>query len=459
MLKDRAGSSTGKHTASLRRLAKAIKGEIIVPGDQRYDSMRRVWNHDIDLRPAAIAVCMSDEDVIRSVEFARTENLIPAVRSGGHSFAGHGVCNGGIVINLSSRKRSQLDVPACHIRLEPGIRAGELDQMVQAFGLAVPLGSCPMVGVAGFALGGGAGSLTTKYGFACDSITRARVVTADCTILEASDVENRELFWALRGGGGNFGIVVSLDFQLTAISVVLAGHLTYPISESGKVLRFIDEYVEAIPDDLYIVVSVLPRPGERMIDVGVVWTGQPTDGYHVLRPLREFLKPITDSIRLKSYLEEQQSGSDSPGDGDWASYRRAGHIPSLLSGASEVIVQHAAAGPTESCGISMIYWHGKWCSGEFDNSFAFRRVGFEYWVHSYWQDPSDREKSYLWVNRFHEALQPYTSGAVYVNDLGNESRERVRQAYDGKYKKLTVIKRRYDPTNFFRLNQNIEPET
>jgi FAD/FMN-containing dehydrogenase len=451
--------SVGKRDGmdSIQRLTNSIKGEVVLPSHPRYDSVRRVWNHDIDLRPAAVVLCTTEDDVVRTVEFAREHDLTVAVRSGGHSFAGHGVCDRGIVINLSMMRRVRLDVPARLVTLEPGVRGGELDQVTTAFGLAVPLGSCPMVGVMGFVLGGGAGSLTTKYGFGCDNMVCARLITADRAVVKASEDENRDLFWAVRGGGGNFGIVISLELRLHPIDKVLSGHVTYPIAKIKEVLQFLDEYVKDIPDDLYVIATVLPQPGPRMIDIGVVWSGDANEGKRILRPLRTFAIPAHDSIRVRPYVQEQQSGSDSPSEGNWASYRRAGHLPQLEPGALSVIANYAAAGPTETCGISMIYWHGKWCSPHHDNAFGFRRVGYGYWVHSYWQDPSDRAKSYRWVDEFHNALQPYASGAVYVNDLGIESSERVRSAYDVNYERLARIKTEYDPDNFFRINQNIEP--
>ena len=443
---------------SFQQLAGSINGEIVMPGDAGYDALRRVWNHDIDLKPAAIVLCKSADDVASTIQFAHKNDFPVAVRSGGHSFAGHGVCDNGIVVNLSNMRRLQIDVPARLVTIEPGVRAGELDQVAQAFGLAVPLGSCPTVGVAGFALSGGNGSLTTKFGFACDSLVRARVISADADIITADQDHNPDLFWALRGGGGNFGIVTSLEFRLHHVENVLSGHLTYPISRIKEILHFLDEYVQSIPDELYIIATVMPRPGERMIDIAVVWSGNPEEGEMILSPLRSFAQPTEDSIRAKRYLEEQQSGSDSPGHGDWASYRRAGHLPRLTAEVLDVIGDFARGGPTENCGVSMIYWHGRWCARDYDNAFGFRRVGYEYWVHSYWQDPNKREKSYRWVDDFHALLQAHASSAVYVNDLGRESAERVRNAYGSKYERLAQIKAKYDPDNFFHINQNIEPE-
>lgn len=454
--------NVGKHAAALDAgavadLTCALTGEVLTPSDPRYDSTRRVWNHDFDPRPALITMCVTEEDVLRSIDFARKQELVVAVRSGGHSFAGYGACDDGLVINLSQMMRLQIDALAATVRIESGVRAGELDHVTQAFGLAVPLGSCPMVGVAGYALGGGEGSLTTRFGFGCDSMLAASLLTADGRRLRASENENPDLFWALRGGDGNFGVVTSIDFRLHRIDKVLSGHLKYPIRLTKDVLKFVDEYVQGIPDELYIIATVLPRPGERMIDIAVVWSGEQREGERVLRPLRSFTQASEDTIEPKPYLLEQQSGSDSPAEGDWCSYRKAGHVQRLTYDPIEVIAEHAVSSPRETCGITLVYWHGQWCSRPHDNAFGFRRVGYEYWIHSYWQDPDDREQCRAWVDEFYGRLEPFSTGAVYVNDLMQEGEERVKAAYGDKYNRLRRIKRKYDPDNFFHVNQNIKP--
>lgn len=438
-------------------LAGKLRGRVVAPSHPDYERLRRVWNHDIDKRPALIVLCEGEDDVRHSLEFARSGNLPIAIRGGGHSFAGHGTCEGGIVINLSLMKEVRIDPHNRRVSIGAGVVGGELDQVTQAFGLALPLGSCPSVGVVGYATGGGEGSLTPGFGFGCDSMAAARVITADGAMVSAGPTHNEDLFWAVRGGGGNFGIVTGLEFNLHQIETVLSGHLIYPLKQSKEVLDFAGGFVREIPPELYIIVTVLPKPGERMLDIGVVWSGPIAQGERVLAPLREFLKPSEDSIKPKRYLDEQQAGSDSPSEGDWCSFRRAGHMEILDPGAIDAISRHCAKGPTEYCGISLIYWHGPWVEKPHDNAFGFRRAGFEYWVHAYWQDQSERERSYRWVNDFYAALQPFSSGAVYVNNLGEEDEQRVAAAYGEKYERLISIKARYDPDNIFRLNQNIRP--
>lgn len=440
---------------SQQALATKIRGRVILPGVADYEQQRRVWNHDVDKRPVLIVQCVIEDDIRNALEFARTHNLPISVRGGGHSFAGYGTCDGGAVIDLSQMKRLRIDPHQGKASLEAGVVGGELDQVAQAFGLAVPLGSCPSVGVVGYAAGGGEGSLTPSLGFACDSILRARVLTHDSTILTAEAESNQDLFWALRGGGGNFGIITELDLALRHVDTVLGGHLTYPLRRMREVLNFVNGFVEDIPPELYIIIAVLPQPGEPMLDIGIVWSGVLDEGERVVRPLRKFSHASKDSIKAKRYLDEQQSGSDSPSEGDWCSVRRAGHLRHLDSGAIDVIERNSARGPAESRGITMIYWHGPWVERSYDNAFGFRRRGFEYWVHAYWQDPAQREPSHQWVDNFYHELQPFSTGAVYVNNLCAEGPERVKAAYGEKYQRLIEIKRKYDPDNVFRLNENI----
>lgn len=448
---------TTLNSRSIGKFSASLSGEVIVVGDPRYGKARRVWNHAVDLHPALIAVCANTRDVVRAVNFARHHGLLTAVRSGGHSFAGHGVCEGGLVIDLSSMKRAEIDPSRKLIRIETGVLAGELDCLTQAFKLAVPLGSCPSVGVAGYSLGGGEGSLTTRFGYGCDSITRLEVVTADGQMQLASAKENPDLFWAMRGAGANFGVATSLEFKLHPIETVLSGHLKYPLRNAKQILRFLADYAPAIPNELFLTVAVLPYPGDRMLDIAVVWSGGERAGQRALRPLRTFLKPIEDTIKINAYLEEQRSGTGTPGDGDYSSHRKSGHFEQLTADTIDVIAQYTHSAPSEASGITMIYWHGPWCSGSHDNAFGFRHTGFEFWIHTYWKKASERLQSWAWVEQFHAAMKPLSTAAVYVNGLENEGRERVMAAYANKYQRLSKLKRKYDPDNFFRVNQNIKP--
>ncbi|HEX4211670.1 MAG TPA: FAD-dependent oxidoreductase [Candidatus Binataceae bacterium] len=406
-----------------------------------------------------IAQCATRDDVRHSVEFARRYDLPLAIRAGGHSFAGHGVCDDGIVIDLSLMKRASIDPSSGIVAIEAGILAHELDYLTQAFSLAVPLGSCPAVGVTGYALGGGEGALTPKFGYACDNIMQVEIITADGQLLHADKNQHQDLFWAVRGAGANFGVVVSLAFQAHPVQKVLSGHFKYSIRQAAKVLAFIKDYAKRIPDDLFLIMAVLPHPGERMLDISVMWPGPPERGIKALRPLRKFLKPFQESIEVRDYLDEQRAGTDSPGEGDFASCRRGGHLEDLNDEAIAAIVEHASNSPSEASGITIIYWHGPWSAKQQDNAFGFRRTGYEYWIHSYWRAARERSGALAWVEAFFAAMTGFSTGAVYVNDLENEGEERVRAAYGDKYERLQQIKGRYDPDNLFCVNQNIRPRT
>jgi FAD binding domain/Berberine and berberine like len=442
--------------SGIAAFAKSLTGEVVLPHDRRYGKLRRVNNRAVNMHPAIIVRCANAEDVRLAVEFARDKGLLTAVRSGGHSFAGHGVCDDGLVTDLSPMKRVSIDPAHEKIRIEPGILAGELDCLTQSFRMAVPLGSCPTVGVAGYSLGGGESSLTPKFGYGCDSITDLEVVTADAKVLRANASENTDMFWAMRGAGANFGVATSIEFQLHPIETVLSGSLRYPIKQARKVLHFLDSFAPTIPAELFLIAAVLPHPGERMLDIKVVWMGDKEKGERSLRPLRKYLRPFEDTIQPKAYLDEQRGGFDVP-EGEYSSHRRAGHFKRLTDDVVETIIEHASNAPHEASGTTMMYWHGPWCAKPHDNAFGFRRTGFEYWIHSYWRKTAEREKSWNWVEEFYRAMEPLSTGAVYVNDLENEGVARARAAYGDKYDRLSLIKGKFDPDNFFRVNQNIPP--
>jgi FAD/FMN-containing dehydrogenase len=438
------------------RFAKSLTGEIVLPGDNRYPKLRRVRNHAVNMNPAIIVRCANREDVQHAIEFASHHSLPVAIRSGGHSFAGHGTCENGLVIDLSGMKRVKIDPIRERIIIEPGVTAGELDCLTQSFRMAVPLGSCPSVGVAGYSLGGGESSLTPKFGYGCDSIVGLEVITADGELRTATADKNSDLFWAMCGAGANFGVATSLEFQLHPIETVLSGNLRYPIRQAKKILHFLDGFALAIPSELFLIAAVLPHPGERMLDIKIVWLGDQEKGERLLRPLRKYLRPFDDTIKPKAYLDEQRESFDVP-EGDHSSHRRGGHFQRLTEDVIDTIIEHSSNAPHETSGVTLMYWHGPWCAKPRDNAFGFRRTGFEFWIHSYWRKAADREKSWAWVEQFFGEMGRLSTGAVYVNDLENEGEARVRAAYGDKYYRLSLIKRKFDPANFFKLNQNIPP--
>ncbi len=440
----------------LDQLKRSFRGEIISPHSSSYPRARQVWNRAVDKYPAIIARCINRDDVAAAIEFARIESLPLAVRSGGHSFAGHGVSDGALVVDLSPMKGAEIDQARAIVRIKGGMLSGEIDDLSRQYGLATPLGSCPLVGVTGYALAGGEGVLTPKFGFVCDNMTSAEIVTADARVLNASFAENQDLFWAIRGAGANFGVVTELELQLHPVATVLSGHLRYPLDRAREVLGFLDKYASEILDDLSLSVSVFRQSGEVVLDLGVVWPGDAEEGERVIQPLLESFNSIHNTMAVRNYFEEQKASSSNPPHGA-ASRRRAGHFERLSDGTIDSILRHSANAPSQASGITMLYWHGPWCSKPRDDAFGFRRTGYEYWVQAYWDHDSERAAASVWGDEFFEALRPFSTGAVYVNDLEDEGPERVRAAYGDKYPRLVELKRKYDPGNLFRVNQNIPP--
>lgn len=267
--------------------------------------------------------------------------------------------------------------------------------------------------------------------------------------------EHPDLFWAMRGAGANFASRRPSNFS-SIRSKLLSDSLKYPLRQAKKIVNFLDSFAPTNPADLFLNAAVLPHPGERMLDVKVVWTGKKEKDERLLRPLRTYLRHFADSIEAKAYLDEQRGGYDVP-EGVQSSHRRGGHFKRLTEDLVDTIIENASNAPHEASGITMMYWHGPRCAKPHDNAFGFRQTGFEFWVHAYWEKARDREKSWPWVECFFDAMAPLSSGAVYVNDLENEGEARVRAAYGDKYHRLSLIKRKFDPDNFFRVNQNIPP--
>ena len=405
--------------STVARFAKSLSGEVVLPQERRYGALRKVKNRAVNKRPAIIVRCADRKDVQLAVDFARHNGLLTAVRSGGHSFAGYGVCDGGLVIDLSAMKRVQINPAHETIRIEPGIIAGELDCLTHSFRMAVPLGSCPSVGVAGYSLGGGESSLTPKFGYGCDSIVGLEVVTAEGKIMTVKSEENSDLFWAMRGAGANFGIATSLEFKLHPIETVLSGSLRYPIRQARKSCSFSTATHLRFPPNCFL--SQLSCP----IQVSGCLTSK-LFGWAIRRKGKECYDRFASTCgRSKILLSPRLiSMSSAAASTCRKASTRVIDAPatsrSSLKTLSMTIIEHLPSAPHEASGITMMYWHGPWCAKPHDNAFGFRRTGFEYWIHSYWQKAGDREQSWNWVEEFYRAMEPLSTGAVYVNDLEDE---------------------------------------
>jgi hypothetical protein len=454
---------------ALGELGASLEGELVGPGSPTYDEHRRVWNGSIDRFPALIARCAGAADVRAAVGFARSTGLPVAVRSGGHSYPGLSVCDGGIVIDLGPMKGIRVDPETRTARVQAGVLWGELDRETQSFGLATTGGVVSHTGVAGLTLGGGIGWLHRRHGLTIDQLLSVDLVTARGEIVKASQTENSELFWGLRGGGGNFGIATEFEFRLHPVGPgVLAGPIFWPIEQAPELLRFYREWSAEAPDELMTMVvqrrapplPFVPRElhGELVVAVVCCYAGPPEDGERVVRPLRAFGSPVLDLCELKPYVAHQAMFDRSFPHGWWY-YFRACDVGGLTDDVIDVMVEHGRRIVSPITSVAFFQMGGAVARvGESETAFNGRDAAFTFNINGNSLTAEGFEAEREWARAFWSALQPYHTG-VYVNFLMDEGRERIRQAYGaGKYERLRALKRTYDPTNVFRLNQNIPPD-
>ena len=442
---------------ALARFQVNLQGDFIQPSDRRYDEARKVFNGMIDKRPALIVRCAAVGDVIAAVQFARETNVPTAVRGGGHGVTGNALCDKGLVIDLSAMKRVRVDLGNRTARAEGGTTWGDFDRATQVFGLATTGGIVPSTGIAGLTLGGGIGYLNRKYGLACDNLLSAEVVTADGRFLMSSMEENADLFWGLRGGGGNFGVVTSLEYQTHSVGPVLAGEVIYPLDQAKEVLRFYRDWSPAAPDEVRADATLLSGPEGPALDVILCYCGSIEEGEKVLRPMRSCGAPLADSVAPVPYATVQNllTGIFQPGR---QHYWKAGFFQALSDEAIETTVDFFAANVPGFFAAIAIEHLGGAVSRVSPQATAFghRDAQHSLLVLRMWEDPADSEKNIEWARRCYGAVEPFLKG-VYVNYLGDEGEARVKSAYGANYERLRAIKEKYDPTNFFRLNQNVKP--
>jgi hypothetical protein len=439
--------------AAIHKLASEITGHIITPEASDYESSRLVFNRAFDLRPALIVLCATSSDVARALDFARSNNLRLAVRAGGHSRLGYGMCDGGVVIDLSGMKRVEVDPGKRVARAEAGALVRDLDEATQRFALATTSGGCPTVGIAGLTLGGGEGRLMEKYGAACDNLLSAQVVTVDGRHVEASQKSNPDLFWAIRGGGGNFGVVTSLEYQLHPVDQVLSGALTYPPGRIPDLLQAFVKFLAGAPDEMDAFAQLLPSEHGRILKVDLCYCGDLRMGNDVVRPLRA-LKPQDDSVKVMSYLEAQSAGGFllAP----VAHFQTNFFLPELDEAAIAAITTAINDAPA-TCKVIIVPLRGAVSRvGMTDTAFALRQPGYEIDMAGVWNTPAVKAEVVRWVRATRDNLQPFAHG-VYVNQLGDTSDQLVRSGYGPNYARLVEIKKKYDPNNMLRLNQNIKP--
>jgi FAD/FMN-containing dehydrogenase len=442
----------------VQALRNQLRGRLIQPGDAGYDASRTVWNAMIDRKPALVARCAGAADVIAAVQFARAHDLLLSIKGGGHNVAGLAVCDGGLMLDLSLMQSIRVDPHAQIARVEPGVVWGELDRETHAFGLATPGGVVATTGVAGLTLGGGQSWLTGKFGLTIDNLLAADVVLADGNLVHASATEHADLFWALRGAGANFGVVTSFEFRLHPVSTVLGGMVLHPFDRAREVLRFYREFSATLPDALTVYAGVLTAPdGNRVIAMVVCYVGDLAQGERELTPLRRFGQPLADLIQPMPYPAQQALIGQSFPAGR-LNYWKSGLTNQLTDEAIDVLVEYAGRTPSPFTATVIADCHGAYGRvGRTTTAYAHRDLQYDLVILASWTDLAESDRNIDWTREFFQALEPHLSRGVYVNDLGNEAHDRVREAYGENYERLVHLKSRYDPTNLFRLNQNIPP--
>jgi FAD/FMN-containing dehydrogenase len=439
-----------------------LRGGHLLPGDEGYDAARKIYNAMIEHRPGIIARCAGVADVVDAVNFARNNGLLVSVRGGGHNVSGNAVCDGGLMIDLSPMKGVRVDLDSKTARAEPGVTWGEFDRETQAFGLATTGGLVSTTGIAGLTLGGGLGWLMGNHGLACDNLISVDVVTADGRLLTASASRNEDLFWGLRGGGGNFGVATSFEFRLHPVGPMLGGILIHRLDKAAEIIRFYDNFTRTSPDELGTFVGFVTSPeGERVLAIFVCYNGAVEEGERILKPLREFGPPLADTIGHMPYVQVQRMMDDAFPAGR-QNYWKSNFLKGLDPEAIQVIVDHVAKAPSPYSAVAIEQFSGAVNRvGMNDTAFNHRNARYNLLIVGIWLDPAAKAQNVKWVRDLWEAMRPYSSDGVYVNYLGQEAdegAERVKSAYGPeKYARLVALKEKYDPTNLFRLNQNIKP--
>jgi FAD/FMN-containing dehydrogenase len=447
--------------------ADGFRGELVSPGDGLYEEARKLYNGMIDKRPALIARCADVADVIAAVNHARAAGLKLAVRGGGHNGAGLGSCDGGLVIDLSAMRGTRVDPAARTVLAQGGCRWGDVDHATHAFGLASPSGIISTTGVGGLTLGGGVGHLTRSCGLSIDNLLEADVVLADGRLVHASEDENEDLFWAIRGGGGNFGVVTSFLFRLHPIEAIVGGPTLWPLERSADVMRWYREFLPNAPEELtgffafLVVPPADPFPQELHMQkmCGVVWchTGSEQEAHDALREARE-LDPALDGVQPMPYpaLQSAFDGLYEPG---YQWYWRADFVKELSDDAIAQHVEHGPKMPTLHCTMHMYPIDGVASRvGDTATPWAYREARWAQVIVGVDPEPANAEQIKRWTVDYWEALHPFSAGGAYVNFLGEgEGQDRVRATYGKNYERLAQVKARYDPDNLFSVNQNIIP--
>jgi len=454
--------------ATIGELEGALRGKILDQSSPAYNEARAIWNAMIDRKPGLIVRCLGAADVIRAVRFARDNELLVAVRGGGHNIAGSAICDGGVVIDLSQMKSVRVDAAGQRAWVEPGAMLADLDKETQAFGLAVPTGINSTTGVAGLTLGGGFGWITRKFGLTIDNLLSADVVTADGNLVHATTKENPDLFWALRGGGGNFGVVTAFEFQLHKLGPqVLSGLVVHPFDDAAKLLKDYRRLLDSAPDELTCWVVLRKAPplpflpaewhGREVLVFAMCYSGDIKEGEKAMAGLRGLGKPIADVVGPHPFAGWQSALDPllTPGA---RNYWKSHDFAQLSDETIEILIDAVRQLPGPECEIFIFHVGG--AAGRITpdvTAFSQRNAHFGMNVHTRWREASMDKKCIAWAKKVFDAAAPFAIGTAYVNFMPGDEGERVEKAYGTSYRRLAQVKRRYDPSNLFRMNQNIRP--
>ncbi len=444
---------------ALRDFRQRHRGDVITPEDPRYEEARRVWNAMIDRRPGVIARPRGAADVIACVQFAQSHNLPVAIRGGGHNIAGRCVCDEGVVIDFADMKSIRVDPVAKTVRAEPGLRWAEFDRETQAFGLATTGGTIGDTGIAGLTLGGGFGWLEGKFGMTVDNVLGADVVLADGRLIHASSTQNTDLFWALRGGGGNFGVVTSFEYRLPEVGPMMVGGLVlHPFPRAKEALRFFGEFLRSAPDALVAAAVLMTGPdGHKACGIAAAYPGDLAEGERSVAPIKQFGPPVMDVMGPMPYLA-QQSLIDAAMPPSVLNYWKAEFLRDVSDDVIDVTVDAFSRVPSPMSSILFFPIRGAASRVSPDATAFPHRNGYHLGIYSLWTDPTENDPNVAWVRQTWKAIRPFSAGGVYVNELGDdEGADCVRMAYGVNYDRLQRIKTKYDPQNLFCLTANIAP--
>lgn len=446
---------------ALEALRSGFRGDLFQPGDSGYETARNVWNGNIDRHPALVARCTGVADVQAAVNFARQEQLLTSVRGGGHSAPGYGTNDGGLVIDLGPMKGIHVDPAAQTVRAEGGVLWRELDRETQVFGLATTGGTVSNTGIAGLTLGGGLGWLMSKHGLSVDNLLAADVVTADGEFRRVDAETEPDLFWALRGGGGNFGVVTSFLYRLHPVGTVLGGLVAYPLDQAPAVARFYRDFCPTLPDEAEAVLALITDPDARVPVVAMIlgYNGPIDEGEKVLAPARQFGTPIADLVSPMPYAVRQTLLDEPNAHIGLHRYWRSAFAEDLSDGLFDIAVEAAGIFTSPLSALLFFYMHGaavRVPSG--DTAFSARCLQWDIDVIGQWEDATESTRHIQWVREVWGQMEPLMPHRAYINHIAeDDGTEKVRASYGSNFDRLRQVKAKYDPTNLFRLNPNIAP--